>query len=98
MDRLNALPVRWTRASSNEAGGSTDTLLVASAAGPSVSSQTAARIAQELEKAQHRQVTVTDIRAPGKGDGRGMTSFYLRTTGPPRTAFARPRSVSPWRP
>jgi hypothetical protein len=56
--------------------GTADTLLVASAGGPSVS-QTAAQIAQELEKAQSRRVTVTDIRPPGKGDGRGMTSFYL---------------------
>ena len=58
------------------ATGTTDTLLVASAGGPSVS-QTTAQIAQELESVQKRQVTVTDIRAPGKGDGRGMTSFYL---------------------
>ncbi|MDJ0344567.1 DUF3533 domain-containing protein [Streptomyces sp. H10-C2] len=56
--------------------GKTDTLLVASAGGPSVS-QTAAQIAQSVEKAQHRQVTVTDIKAPNKEDGRGLSSFYL---------------------
>ncbi|MFF7977042.1 DUF3533 domain-containing protein [Streptomyces sp. NPDC007905] len=53
-----------------------DTLLVASAGGPSVS-QTASQLAQKIEAAQKRQVTVTDIKAPNKGDGRGMTSFYL---------------------
>ncbi|MFE2431016.1 DUF3533 domain-containing protein [Streptomyces sp. NPDC059373] len=58
------------------ATGTTDTLLVASAGGPSVS-QTAAQIAQQLEQARQRQVTVTDLRTPNKGDGRGMTSFYL---------------------
>ncbi|NEA55826.1 DUF3533 domain-containing protein [Streptomyces sp. SID13666] len=56
--------------------GKTDSLLVASAGGPSVS-QTAAQIAQSVEKTQHRQVTVTDIKAPNKEDGRGLSSFYL---------------------
>ncbi|MEU6348995.1 DUF3533 domain-containing protein [Streptomyces sp. NPDC047072] len=59
-----------------DATGTKDTLLVASAGGPSVS-QTATQIAQEIEAAQKRQVTVTDIRSPNSGDGRGMTSFYL---------------------
>jgi len=56
--------------------GSKDTLLVASAGGPSVS-QTATQIAQKIEAAEKRQITVTDIRPPNAGDGRGMTSFYL---------------------
>jgi hypothetical protein len=58
------------------ATGTTDTLLVASAGGPSLSA-TAAQIAQTLEASQHRSVTVTDIRSPNSADGRGMTSFYL---------------------
>lgn len=56
--------------------GRSDRLLVASAGGPSVA-QTAAQIAQSVERARHRQVTVTDIRPPAPGDGRGMGSFYL---------------------
>lgn len=56
--------------------GTKDTLLVASAGGPSVS-QTATQIAQKSETAQKRQIDVTDIRPPNAGDGRGMTSFYL---------------------
>ncbi|MEU1181067.1 DUF3533 domain-containing protein [Streptomyces sp. NPDC005820] len=59
-----------------DATGAKDTLLVASAGGPSVS-QTATQIAQKIEAAEKRQVTVTDIRPPNAGDGRGMTSFYL---------------------
>ncbi|HEY8982660.1 MAG TPA: DUF3533 domain-containing protein [Streptomyces sp.] len=59
-----------------DATGTKDTLLVASAGGPSVS-QTATQIAQKIEAAQKRQITVTDIRPPNSGDGRGMTSFYL---------------------
>ncbi|MFM9615115.1 DUF3533 domain-containing protein [Streptomyces sp. V2] len=59
-----------------DATGTRDTLLVASAGGPSVS-QTAAQIAQKIEAAQKRQITITDIRPPNSGDGRGMTSFYL---------------------
>ncbi|MFK4228104.1 DUF3533 domain-containing protein [Streptomyces sp. NPDC019890] len=56
--------------------GTTDTLLVASAGGPAVSS-TAAQIAQSVEQAQKRQITVSDIRPPAASDGRGMSSFYL---------------------
>ncbi|MGW7541383.1 ABC transporter permease [Streptomyces sp. NPDC054770] len=56
--------------------GRTDTLLVASAGGPAVSS-TAQQIAQAIETGRHRQVTITDIRPPAAGDGRGMSSFYL---------------------
>ena len=40
-------------------------------------SQTATQIAQKIEAAQKRQITITDIRSPNSGDGRGMTSFYL---------------------
>jgi hypothetical protein len=40
-------------------------------------SQTATQIAKKIEAAQKRQITVTDIRSPNAGDGRGMTSFYL---------------------
>lgn len=54
----------------------TDTLLVASAGGPAVSS-TAQQIAQTIETDRHRQVTITDIRPPAASDGRGMSSFYL---------------------
>ncbi|WP_131738812.1 DUF3533 domain-containing protein [Actinomadura roseirufa] len=56
--------------------GTSDTLLVASAGGPAVSS-TAAQIAGRLESAEHRRVTVADIRPPAAGDGRGLSSFYL---------------------
>ncbi|MBT2213321.1 DUF3533 domain-containing protein [Actinomadura sp. NEAU-AAG7] len=56
--------------------GSTDTLLVASAAGPALSS-TAQLIAERLEGAEKRQVRVVDIRPPGAKDGRGLSSFYL---------------------
>ncbi|WP_326666543.1 DUF3533 domain-containing protein [Streptomyces canus] len=58
------------------ATGTNDTLLVASAGGPSVS-QTATQIAQKIEASEKRRITVTDIRSPNSGDGRGMTSFYL---------------------
>ncbi len=58
------------------AGTSTDTLLVATAGGPAVAS-VAEQIAQSVESAEHRQVTVTDIRPPAAGDGRGLSSFYL---------------------
>ncbi|MFD8229266.1 DUF3533 domain-containing protein [Streptomyces massasporeus] len=54
----------------------TDTLLVASAGGPAVSS-TAQQIAQSIEKDRHRKVAITDIRPPAASDGRGMSSFYL---------------------
>ena len=56
--------------------GTRDTLLVASAAGPAVS-DTAAQIARTAEAAQNRTVTITDIRPPAEGDGRGLSSFYL---------------------
>ncbi|QXJ26094.1 DUF3533 domain-containing protein [Actinomadura graeca] len=56
--------------------GATDTLLVASAGGPAVST-TAEQIATELEGTRHRQARVVDIRPPGAKDGRGLSSFYL---------------------
>ncbi|MFJ4919211.1 DUF3533 domain-containing protein [Streptomyces sp. NPDC088725] len=56
--------------------GGTDTLLVASAGGPAVSTAVT-QIAEKVEATQHRQVKVTDIRPPAGGDGRGLSSFYL---------------------
>ncbi|MEU4827913.1 hypothetical protein AB0H37_39155 [Actinomadura sp. NPDC023710] len=56
--------------------GGTDTLLVASAAGPALAG-TATDVAHRLETARGRQVTVVDIRPPGPKDGRGLSSFYL---------------------
>lgn len=53
-----------------------DTLLVASAAGPAVSSAVQ-QVTQAVEDRQHRQLTVSDIRPPTAGDARGMSSFYL---------------------
>nr|WP_232384072.1 DUF3533 domain-containing protein [Actinomadura violacea] len=58
-----------------DAGG-TDTLLVASASGPAVSSTTQ-QIAAGIEQSRHRQVRTVDIRPPAAGDGRGLSSFYL---------------------
>ncbi|MEU4555175.1 uncharacterized protein DUF3533 [Micromonospora violae] len=59
-----------------DAGGTTDTLLVASAGGVAVST-TVQQIAQAVQAQQHRQLQVVDIRPPDAGDGRGMSSFYL---------------------
>jgi len=56
--------------------GTTDTLLVASAGGPAVS-VAATEIATRVAAAQGRQVNVVDILPPDKGDGRGMSSFYV---------------------
>ncbi|SDK87707.1 Protein of unknown function [Nonomuraea maritima] len=56
--------------------GTTDTLFVASAGGPAVSTA-GQQIAEAIEHQQHRQVKVTDIRPPAASDGRGMSSFYL---------------------
>ncbi|NDU77219.1 DUF3533 domain-containing protein [Actinomadura sp. DSM 109109] len=56
--------------------GGTDTLLVASAAGPALAG-TATDVANRLETARGRQVKVVDIRPPGPKDGRGLSSFYL---------------------
>lgn len=53
-----------------------DRLLVASAAGPSVSTVTT-QIAQRIEVGRNRQITVVDLRPPNPQDGRGLSSFYL---------------------
>jgi hypothetical protein len=54
----------------------TDTLLVASAGGPSVSAA-ATQVVQKVETARQRVFRVTDLRPPGAKDGRGLSSFYL---------------------
>jgi len=59
-----------------DTGGTTDTLLIASAGGPSVA-EIATQIARTVETARQRQVTVEDLRPPAPGDGRGLSSFYL---------------------
>ncbi|GGV27760.1 membrane protein [Actinomadura cremea] len=56
--------------------GATDTLLIASAAGPAAA-DAAANLAERLESARGRDVRVTDIRPPGPKDARGLSSFYL---------------------
>jgi prepilin-type processing-associated H-X9-DG protein len=56
--------------------GRTDTLLVAGAAGVSESTAVQAVMTQ-VEKAQGRTLTVTDLVPLQPGDGRGLTSFYL---------------------
>ncbi|MFG2435809.1 ABC transporter permease [Streptomyces sp. NPDC048508] len=53
-----------------------DILMIASAGGPSVADATE-QIVQKIEKAQLRAVQVEDIRPPAKGDGNGVSSFYL---------------------
>ncbi|WP_149258761.1 DUF3533 domain-containing protein [Actinomadura sp. K4S16] len=59
-----------------EPRGGTDTLLVASAAGPALAG-TATDVANRFETVRHRQVRVVDIRPPDPEDGRGLSSFYL---------------------
>jgi hypothetical protein len=54
----------------------TDTLLIASAGGPSVS-DAATQIVRRVETTQGRQFRITDLRAPSPQDGRGLSSFYL---------------------
>lgn len=56
--------------------GSTDTLLVASAGGPSAG-DAALKILQSVDRTQDRQIVVRDIRPPAAGDSRGLSSFYL---------------------
>ncbi len=56
--------------------GTTDTLLVASGGGASVSSAVEAVITQ-VDAAQQRTVTVEDLVPLEPGDGRGLTGFYL---------------------
>lgn len=58
------------------ASGKTDTLLVASAGGSSVS--TAAQdVVAAVEAQQHRTARVSDVVPLQNGDGRGLTGFYL---------------------
>lgn len=56
--------------------GKQDTLLVSSAQGASIS-QAMETIFQQVGASQHRSVTVRDIVPAQRGDGRGLTSFYL---------------------
>nr|WP_241989914.1 MULTISPECIES: DUF3533 domain-containing protein [unclassified Streptomyces] len=56
--------------------GRADTLLVASAGGPSAA-DAAAKVVATVERTQNRTVTVRDIRPPAEGDTRGLSSFYL---------------------
>ncbi len=56
--------------------GRTDTLLVASAGGPSAS-DAAAKVVATVERTQNRALTVRDIHPPAAGDSRGLSSFYL---------------------
>jgi hypothetical protein len=55
---------------------STDTLLVASAAGSSLLASVEA-VATAAETQLHRSVTVVDVVPLQKGDGHGLTGFYL---------------------
>jgi hypothetical protein len=59
-------------------GSRGDTLLVASAAGTSVSGAVEAVVGQ-VEAAQGRAFTVQDVVAPQAGDARGLSGFYLVT-------------------
>lgn len=56
--------------------GTTDSLIVASAGGPALST-VATELAQKIEASQQRRVTIIDIRPPAASDGRGLSSFYL---------------------
>ncbi|MEV8446238.1 DUF3533 domain-containing protein [Streptomyces parvus] len=54
----------------------TDTLIVASAGGPSATTA-ATEILQEVARAENRTIVVRDIRPPAAGDSRGLSSFYI---------------------
>lgn len=56
--------------------GTTDKLLVASGGGASLS-QALTEVVQAVEGAQNRTVQVVDAVPEGKGDARGLSSFYL---------------------
>lgn len=56
--------------------GTSDTLLVASGGGASVVTAVE-QVANQLESAQGRSVTVSDVVPLQTGDGRGLTGFYL---------------------
>ncbi|MFH8885668.1 ABC transporter permease [Streptomyces californicus] len=53
-----------------------DTLIVASAGGPSATTA-AVEILQKVARAQDRTIVVRDIRPPAAGDSRGLSSFYI---------------------
>ncbi|WP_373562644.1 DUF3533 domain-containing protein [Streptomyces sp. sk226] len=53
-----------------------DTLIVASAGGPSATTA-AVEILREVARAQDRTIVVRDIRPPAAGDSRGLSSFYI---------------------
>lgn len=57
-------------------GGTTDTLLVASGAGPALADAVEQTVTA-VETARQRTVKVVDIVPLQSGDGRGLTSFYL---------------------
>ncbi|MEV6121254.1 DUF3533 domain-containing protein [Streptomyces sp. NPDC052077] len=59
-----------------EPAATTDTLLVASAGGPSAA-DAATKIVAGIESAEDRRFVVRDIRPPAAGDSRGLSSFYL---------------------
>ncbi|WUH16366.1 DUF3533 domain-containing protein [Streptomyces sp. NBC_00448] len=59
-----------------DATGRTDTVLIASAGGPSAS-DAATKVVQVVDGKQDRRITVRDIRPPASGDSRGLSSFYL---------------------
>ena len=56
--------------------GKTDSLLVASGGGGAVST-TVEDVFAQVEKAEHRTMTVTDAVPAQPGDGRGISGFYL---------------------
>ena len=56
--------------------GNRDELLVASAAGASVS-QALEIVVTAVDRTQSRTVTVTDVVPAGRGDARGLSAFYL---------------------
>ena len=56
--------------------GTTDTLLVAGAAGSGLS-DAVERIVVAVQQQQDRQLTVEDLVRPQPGDNRGLTTFYL---------------------
>jgi hypothetical protein len=56
--------------------GTTDTLLVASAAG-AAQATAIEQVMTAAEAHQHRLVTVTDVVPAQRGDARGLTGFYL---------------------
>ncbi|OXM73331.1 MULTISPECIES: ABC transporter permease [Amycolatopsis] len=58
-----------------DTAGTTDTLLVATAAGPALATAVE-QVFTQLDAAQNRTLTVTDLVPPQPGDARGLTAFY----------------------